>query len=154
MYYLSHTSRIRKSESVPSEIWRRKDISCKVGFLISLKLFTWYPTGTLYVKSATRANNTSFKPHSKAKLINLWKLKLKSKLYIFAWNLVLNMLLTRGKFRYLRMNIRGDCPFCYKVEENDHIFITYDLAQCLVHDWKLLPTPINTSQLDWISLAQ
>lgn len=50
------------------------------------------------IKTTTWANNASVKPHNKAKCINsLWKLNLRTKLLLFAWKLVREILSMRGK---------------------------------------------------------
>lgn len=59
------------------------------------------------------------------------------------------MLPTKENFRNLGMNISGDCPFCYRVEENiDHLFITCDLATkewCIVENYSATPNNTNDS---------
>lgn len=78
--------------------------------------------GQFSVKTATWANNSSIPPYTKAILLNsLWKLKLRPKLYLFAWKF-LKVLPMHNKIRSLGASIDGDCPFFHKEEEIlDHL---------------------------------
>lgn len=60
----------------------------------------------LFVKTATWANNTSVRPHPKAKFINsIWKFNLRPEVQLFAWKLVGEIPSTRGKLRHFGVNI-------------------------------------------------
>lgn len=77
------------------------------------------------VKTATRANNISVRPHAQARILNnIWKLNFIPKVKLFASKPVRNTLLTRNMIRQLGRDITGDFPFCNKGEETiNHIFI-------------------------------
>lgn len=93
---------------------------------------TWQFTsnGDFFIKTTTWADNISVKPHPKTKfLTSLWKLNFRPKLHLFAWKLIPDILLTKGKLRHIGIDINGVCQFCYKTEKNiDHIFNSCGLA--------------------------
>lgn len=80
--------------------------------------------GNFSIKTATWANNDKIASHLRPKLLNyICKLKLLSKIKIFAWKLVRGKILTRSYLNNIGIDIDSSCPFCHiHTEDIDHLF--------------------------------
>ena len=71
----------------------------------------------------------------------LWRLKLRTRLQLFCWRLLLGKLPTKGQLAKWDSSIDPTCPLCYLAEESaGHLFASCSFAHLV---WSLTPSIVQ-----------